>query len=43
MMADIKHKLVVPAHFVSTQPRPDLVLWSNLEKVVYSVALMRVK
>lgn len=32
---NIKQKLVVPAHIVSTQLRPDLVLWSDPEKVVY--------
>lgn len=39
MKADIKQKVVVPAHMVSTQLRPDVVLWSNVEKVVYFVEL----
>lgn len=29
-----KENVVVPAHINSTQLRPDLALWSNLEKVV---------
>ena len=35
MSADIRQKLVVPAHIVSAQLHPHVVLWSNLEKVVF--------
>ena len=35
MRADIKQGLVGPTHIVSTQLRPDPVLWANLEKLVY--------
>ena len=34
MRDDIKQKLGVPAHIISTQLRPDVVLCSKLEKVV---------
>lgn len=40
MRVDITQQLVVPTHIVSDQPRPDLVLWSDLEKGVYFEALM---
>lgn len=40
MRADIKPKLVVPAHIICTQLCPDLTLWSDLEKVVDFVELM---
>ena len=40
MRADVKQKLVVPAHFVSAHLRPDVVLWSSLVKVIYFVELM---
>ena len=40
MRADIKQNLVVPAHIVSTRLRPDEVLWSSLEKVLYFIELM---
>ena len=39
MRADLKQKPVLPAHIVSTQLRPDVVLWSNLVKVAYFVKL----
>lgn len=37
---EIKQKLVVPAHIVTTQLCPDVVLLSNLGKVVYFKELM---
>ena len=34
MRADVKQKIVVPAHIVSTQLCPDVALWSNLQKCI---------
>ena len=35
MKADLIQQVFVPPHIVSTRLRPDMLLWSDLEKIVY--------
>ena len=39
MKADLIQQIVVPPHIVSTRLRPDILLWSDLEKIVYFIEL----
>ena len=39
MRADLNEQLVIPAYIVSTRLRPDLLLWSEVEKIVYFIEL----
>ena len=39
MKADLIQQIVVPPHIVSTRLRPNMLLWSDLEKIVYLIEL----
>ena len=39
MKADLIQQVVVPPHIVSTRLRPDMLVWSDLEKIVYFIEL----
>ena len=39
MKADLIQQVVVPPHIVSTRLRPDMLVWSDLEKIVYLIEL----
>ena len=39
MMADLYQQMAKPRHIVSTRPRPDMLFWSDLEKIVYFIEL----
>jgi hypothetical protein len=39
LKADLIQQVVVPPHIVSTRLRPDMLLWSDLEKIVYFIEL----
>ena len=39
MKVDLIQQVVVPSHIVSTRLRPDMLVWSDLEKIVYFIEL----
>ena len=39
MKADLNQQMAIPPHIVSTRLRPDMLLWSDLEKIVYFIEL----